>query len=82
MTAQSETQSGVLPSAISDELVETYCLHRTMQPDDERGEQYIRETDGVLVRSQFWRHPYPAKDPLFVSAAHYVTAVENVIDDP
>lgn len=80
--ARSETQSGVLPDTILDEPVETYCLHRMMQMDDDRGEQYIRETYGELVRSQFWRHPFPARDVLFASKAHYVTAVESVIDDP
>ncbi|RBI60342.1 hypothetical protein DMJ13_18610 [halophilic archaeon] len=36
--ARSKTQSGLIPGAVLDELVGTYCLHLTTRFDTERGE--------------------------------------------
>lgn len=64
--ARSKTQSGVFRVRYWTSLLRRTCLHLTTRMD-EPGEQYIQETDGELLRSQFWRHPHPDKDVLFVS---------------
>lgn len=79
--ARAKTKSGMIPGAILDELVEMYCLHLTTRMDDKRGEQYIRDKYGEIVRSHFWGHPDPDKDVFFVSKAHYVSSVTGIMDE-
>ena len=78
--ARAKTKSGMIPGAVLDELVKTYCPHLTTRMDDKRGEQYIRDKYGEIVRSHFWGHPDPDKDVFFVSKAHYVSSVTGIMD--
>lgn len=79
--ARSQMTNGVVAGDMLDELVEDYALHLTTRMDEDRGERYIRERYGDLVRSHFWRHPHPEKDVYFASKARYLTAAQGIIDE-
>lgn len=78
---RSQMTDGVVSGEVLDEFVETHCLHLTTRMDEDRGEQYIREKYGDLIRSHFWRHPHPEKDVYFTSKARYLTAAQGIIDE-
>jgi hypothetical protein len=78
---RSQMTDGVVSGEVLDEFVETHCLHLTTRMDEDRGEQYIREKYGDLIRSHFWRHPHPEKNVYFASKARYLTAAQRIIDE-
>lgn len=76
-------KNGVVPHAMIEDLVDDYCLHLTNRLTDteqERGEEYIRETYTDLITDQLHENPSPVANSYYATKPHLQARLQAEIE--
>ncbi|WP_227378525.1 hypothetical protein [Haladaptatus halobius] len=76
-------ENGILPKAMIDDLVETYCLHltnRVTNDEQERGKEHIRETYRALITDHLYENPSPTANSYYCSKTQLQTRLQAEVD--
>jgi hypothetical protein len=76
-------ENGVVPHDMIEDLVDDYCLHLTNRLTDteqERGEEYIRETYTDLITDQVYENLSPVANSYYATKPHLQARLQAEIE--